>query len=75
MPTPLADHFYQKNMFTSVKLPVWEGDYDYMNTLEHRLEGFGSQAAISFAKECLILDASKRPSASQLLQHEYFMHF
>lgn len=53
-----------------------EGDFDFSNSLDARLEGLGlSNAAVSFARECLRLDPAQRPSAATLLQHDYFQSF
>jgi serine/threonine protein kinase len=44
-------------------------------TLESRLSCLQDNAAIAFTRECLRLDPKQRPSAQQLLQHEYFNEF
>lgn len=49
-----------------------ELDFDYSNSLEAKLEGLASNAAVSFARECLRLDPKKRPAATELLNHDYF---
>ena len=38
------------------------------------MEG-SSNSAVSFARECLRLDHRKRPSAEELLEHDFFGDF
>jgi serine/threonine protein kinase len=75
LPNDLSQTFYQNNIFSSVRLPVPnEEDWDFSNSLDHRLDGM-SNATVSFARECLRLDPAQRPSASELLNHDYFNNF
>jgi serine/threonine protein kinase len=64
-------------MFGSKQLPfplAEEFEYDW--TLQARLEKCqASNVAVSFARECLRLDPKQRPSASDLLKHDYFNDF
>ncbi len=58
----LQNIFLQNNMFTSLKLPLPQGEYDFDSTLEARMDG-STNSAVSFARECLRLDPKKRPTA------------
>jgi len=61
-----------------VRLPVpEESEFDYQNSLDARFDGLkeSSNAAISFARECLRLDPAQRPSAADLLKHDYFNEY
>lgn len=42
-------------MFTRLMLPTPTDEYDFESTLEAKMEG-SSNAAVSFARECLRLD-------------------
>lgn len=75
LPLDLKQMFYQNNIFSSVKLPTPEGEFDFSNSLEARLEGLANNAAVSFARECLRLDPARRPQASELLEHDFFSNF
>lgn len=60
-------------MFNSRQLPFPSpDDFEYDCTLESCLEKSASNAAVSFARECLRLNPKKRPSAKDLLAHDFF---
>ena len=77
LPEDLRNTFNQNNMFGSKQLPFPRAEeFDYDKTLQARLEKCqASNAAVSFARECLRLDPKQRPSASELLKHDYFNNF
>ena len=73
LPQELKETFNQNNIFSSVKLPEpSQNDFDFSNSLNAKLEGLATNAAISLARECLRLDPKQRPSAATLLNHDYF---
>jgi len=58
-----------------LKLPIpLDDNYNFDSTLDARMDG-NSNSAISFARECLRLDPKKRPSALDLLDHDFFCDF
>ena len=75
LPQDLKNTFSQNNIFTSLKLPIpLDDDYDFDSTLDARMEG-SSNSAVSFVRECLRLDPKKRPTAQELLDHDFFLDF
>ena len=75
LPQYLKNTFSQNNIFTSLKLPIpLDDDYDFDSTLDARMEG-SSNSAVSFVRECLRLDPKKRPTAQELLDHDFFLDF
>lgn len=50
-------------------------DLDIDSSLEGKLSFLRNNAAISFARECLIMDPEKRPSCADLMNHDYFNEF
>ena len=63
LPNALKQTFQQNNMFSSARLPQpTESEYDFDLSLESRLE-HSNNSAVSFARECLRLDPTQRPSA------------
>ena len=75
LPQDLQNTFSQNNIFTSLKLPIpLDDDYDFDSTLDARMEG-SSNSAVSFVRECLRLDPKKRPTAQELLDHDFFLDF
>lgn len=73
LPQELKETFNQNNIFSSVKLPEpSQNDFDFSYSLNAKLEGLATNAAISLALECLRLDPKQRPSAATLLNHDYF---
>lgn len=61
-------------MFSKLMLPTPTDEYDFDSTLEAKMEG-SSNAAVSFARECLRLDPKQRPTAKDLLEHDFFSDF
>jgi len=61
--------FMKNPIFVGMKLP----EVNHVEPLERRLPTL-SHHSISIVKECLRLDASDRPTCSQLLSHTYFNH-
>lgn len=77
LPDDLRQIFARNNLFKNVTLPD-DGDaaeYNFDNTLEHKLAFLQNNAAVSFARECLRMNPSQRPTAEQLLDHDYFNDF
>jgi len=73
----LRETFARNNLFKKVSLPD-DGEmaeFNYENTLESRLAFLGNNSAVSFARECLRMDPKQRPTAEQLLDHDYFNDF
>ena len=76
LPEDLRQIFVRNNLFKNVQLPEENNaEFSPENTLEHRLAFLGNNAAVSFARECLRMDPKQRPSAEQLLDHDYFNDF
>ena len=78
LPESLRQIFARNNMFKNVHLPADDeetAEYNYDSTLEHKLAFLGNNAAVSFARECLRIDPAQRPTAEQLLEHDYFNDF
>lgn len=74
LPKKLVDIFYSNDNFDGARLPMQE-DFDVQDSLESQLEFLGSNSAISFARECLRMDPSKRPTCEELMDHDYFNDF
>ena len=73
LPEELVQSFNQNNIFSSKQLPIPDpSDFDYDQTLESRLSFLNDNSAISFARECLRVDPKMRPSAEELLKHDFF---
>lgn len=67
-------------MFKNVQLPEEDendetAEISEDRTLESKLALLSSNAAVSFARECLRMDPKQRPTAEQLLEHDYFNDF
>ena len=65
-------------MFKNIVLPKDDdetAEFNVDNALESRLAFLSSNAAVSFARECLRMDPAQRPTAEQLLEHDYFNDF
>ena len=77
LPDDLRKTFATNNLFKNVYLPSDDetADYSFENTLESRLAFLSNNAAVSFARECLRMDPRQRPTAEQLLDHDYFNDF
>ncbi len=50
-------------------------NFDIDSTLESKLNFLQNNKAISFARECLRLDGTMRPSCDELMNHDYFNDF
>ena len=50
-------------------------EFNFDDSLESKLAFLGSNAAVSFARECLRMDPLQRPTAEALLEHDYFNDF
>jgi len=74
LPEELKDAFYSNPLFEGASLPL-SSDLDIDLSLECRLSFLGNNSAISFARECLRLDPKKRPTADELMAHDYFHEF
>jgi len=67
--TPEQHELFTKNpRFLGYKFP----DLSRPETLERKYAGKASKLAISFMKELLQMDSSKRPTAEEALNHPYF---
>lgn len=54
---------------------LFDDEHHNDQSIEHKLGFLCDKQAIDFIKQCLKIDAQKRPSCSQLLNHEYFDNF
>ena len=77
LPDELRSVFDRNNMFKNIKLPKDDetAEFNFDNSLESKLAFLQSNSAISFARECLRIDPTQRPTAEQLLEHDYFNDF
>ena len=75
-PEVLRETFARNNLFKSIRLPNDDAETaDYENSLEAKLAFLSNNAAVSFARECLRMDPNQRPTAEQLMEHDYFNDF
>jgi len=66
LPEELRRIFAQNNLFKNVHLPADDdetAEYNFDNSLEHKLAFLSNNAAVSFARECLRMDPKQRPTA------------
>ena len=80
LPQDLRQTFARNNLFKNVQLPEEEendetAEFNVDNTLDSKLALLSNNAAVSFARECLRMDPLQRPTAEQLLEHDYFNDF
>jgi len=75
-PEVLRETFARNNLFKNIQLPNDDSETaDYENSLETKLSFLQNNAAVSFARECLRMDPGQRPTAEQLMEHDYFNDF
>lgn len=74
LPENLKQAFSRNQLFQGAQVP-YPHDFDFDAGVESRLAFLENPLAVDFARECLRLDASQRPSCRELMTHAYFDGF